>query len=122
MKSKKSLDEVKLSILSKCSEMLNKSESTKSISPFAVYIDEKLSRLNERNRRVAEKKVTEVLFEAEMAEESISPNYIPSMSNLCTPDAGNFSRAPRYFPWSPNFRVDLNKGNTSSFMDMLKNR
>ena len=71
---------------------------------------------------MAEKKITDVLFEAEMAEESFPPDSIPSMSNLCTPDAGNFSRAPRAFPWSPNLRVDLNEGNTSSFMDMLKDR
>ena len=35
-----------------------------------------------------------------MAEESFSPNSIPLMSNLYTPDAGNFL------------------GNTSSFMDI----
>ena len=35
-KGKKSLDEVKLSVLTKCSDMLSKS-----VSPFALYIEEK---------------------------------------------------------------------------------
>jgi len=32
-----------------------------------MYIDEKLSNLDKRSRRIAEKRITDVLFEAEMS-------------------------------------------------------
>ena len=58
-----------------------------------------------------------------MAEETICSTPMSSMSKLCSPDAGNFSRRPQAFPWNTNLCVGQNEGNTSvSFMDMLKER
>ena len=35
-------------------------------SPFAMYVDEKLAILDKRNRMIAEKKITDVIYEIEM--------------------------------------------------------
>ena len=73
---KKTIAERKLDLLSKCTDAISanakkttpEEESTKAkVSTFAVYVDEKLSQLNKRDRRVAEKRISDVLFNIEMS-------------------------------------------------------
>ena len=72
----KAIAEKKLDLLSKCTEAITAKASAKQkanessnqkISAFALYVDEKLSELNKRTRRIAEKRVSDVLFDMEMS-------------------------------------------------------
>ena len=71
---RKAIAEKKLDLLSKCTEAItanakqkaNKSSNPK-ISAFALYVDEKLSELNKRTRRIAKKHISDVLFDMEMS-------------------------------------------------------
>ena len=69
----KSIAEKKLELLSKCTDAITSKAAVSSeppaqkISNFAVYVDEKLSNLDKRSRRIAEKRISDVLFEAEMS-------------------------------------------------------
>ena len=71
---RKTIAEKKLDLLSKCTKSItanakpkaNESSNPK-ISAFAVYVDEKLSELNKRTRRIAEKHISDVLFDMEMS-------------------------------------------------------
>ena len=63
---KKTIAERKLDILSKCAEAITKPETKpanttvvtkQSTSTFAAYIDERLSKLSDRGRRIAEKRI-----------------------------------------------------------------
>ena len=71
---RKTVAEKKLDLLSKCTEAItanakpkaNESSNPK-ISAFALYVDEKLSELNKRTRRIAEKHITDVLSDMEMS-------------------------------------------------------
>ena len=73
-KSRKTIAEKKLDLLSKCTEAFtanakpkhNESPNPK-LSAFAVYVDEKLSELKKRDRRIAEKRISDVLFDIEIA-------------------------------------------------------
>ena len=70
---KKSIAEKKLELLSKCTDAITSKAAVSSeppaqkISNFAMYVDEKLSNLDKRSRRIAEKRISDVLFEAEMS-------------------------------------------------------
>ena len=72
-KSRKTIAEKKLDLLSKCADPFtanakpkpNESPNLK-LSVFAVYVDEKLSELKKRDRRIAEKRISDVLFDIEM--------------------------------------------------------
>ena len=71
---RKTTAEKKLDLLSKCIEAITanaKPKATESsnpkISAFALYVDEKLSELNKRTRRIAEKRISDVLFDMEMS-------------------------------------------------------
>ena len=70
---KKSIAEKKLELLSKCKDAITSKAAVSSEPPaqkilnFAMYVDEKLSNLDKRSRRIAEKRVSDVLFEAEMS-------------------------------------------------------
>ena len=69
---KKTIAERKIELLSKCTEAITKKpvESADSKhSAFALYVDEKLSQLGKRDRRIAEKRISDVLFEVEMQSE-----------------------------------------------------
>ena len=57
-KVKRSLEEQKLSLLSKCSDILSSTETSnkKPISLFALYVDEKLSRFDNKKKTLVEKK------------------------------------------------------------------
>ena len=69
----KTIAERKTELLSKCTEAITKkpAESADSKhSAFALYVvDEKLSQLGKRDRRIAEKRISDVLFEVEMQSE-----------------------------------------------------
>ena len=63
--------------MSKCTEAItanantkallpNESETTK-MSAFSLYVEEKLSQLDKRHRRIAEKRISDILFEIEMS-------------------------------------------------------
>ena len=73
---KKTIAERKIELLSKCTEAITKKpvESADSKhSAFALYVDEKLSQLGKRDRRVAQKRISDVLFEVEMQSEREEP-------------------------------------------------
>ena len=64
--------ERKIELLSKCTEAITKKpvESADSKhSAFAIYLDEKLSQLGKRDRRIAENRISDVLLEVEMQSE-----------------------------------------------------
>ena len=74
---RKSIAEKKLELLSKCTDAITtNAKSSKAIeiapkrSAFGMYIEERLSQLGKRGRRIAEKRINDVLFEIEMAVES----------------------------------------------------
>ena len=70
---KKFITEKKLELLSKCTDAITSKAAVSSeppaqkISNFAMYVDEKLSNLDKRSRRITEKRISDVLFEAEMS-------------------------------------------------------
>ena len=71
---RKTTAEKKLDLLSKCTEAITANAKPKAnefsnpkISAFALYVDEKLSELNKRTRRIAEKRISDVLFDMEMS-------------------------------------------------------
>ena len=73
---KKTVAERKIELLSKCTEAITKKpvESADSKhSAFALYVDEKLSQLGKRDRRIAEKCISDVLLEIEMQSKREEP-------------------------------------------------
>ena len=65
-----------MELLSKCTEAITKKpvESADSKhSAFAFYVDEKRSQLGKPDRRIAEKRISDVLFEVEMQSEKEGP-------------------------------------------------
>ena len=71
---RKIIAEKKLDLLSKCTEAITANANPKAnessnpkISALALYVDEKLSELNKRTRRIAEKRISDVLFDIEMS-------------------------------------------------------
>ena len=73
---KKAIDERKIELLSKCTEAITKKpvESADSKhSAFALYVDEKLSQLGKRDRGIAEKRISDILFEVEMQSDREEP-------------------------------------------------
>ena len=69
----KSIAEKKLELLSKCTDAITSKAAVSSeppaqkISNFAMYTDKKLSNLDKRNRRIVEKRISDVLLEAEIS-------------------------------------------------------
>lgn len=71
---KPTVAEKKLDLLQKCTDAITANQATRpnnvapvpKLSAFAVYIDEKLSGLNKYQRRIAEKRISDVLFDMEM--------------------------------------------------------
>ena len=71
---RKTTAEKKLDLLSKCTEAITADAKPKAyessnpkISAFALYVDEKLSELNKRTRRIAEKRISDVLIDMELS-------------------------------------------------------
>ena len=79
---RKTITEKKLDLLSKCTEAItanakpkvNESSNPK-ISAFALYVDEKLTELNKHTRRIAEKRISDVLFDMEMSTDVSTDGY-----------------------------------------------
>lgn len=73
---KQSIAERKLDLLSKCTEAITKPAKPTELPPvnkhsaFSIYIDERLSKLGTRERRYAEKRISDVLFDIEMQAEN----------------------------------------------------
>ena len=95
---KKKFEEKKLEILEGCSNMLAQSrypsaEKSQSItSPFALYVDEKLKLLEKRTRMFTEKRIMDIIFEAEMGAPSNTPvrhDVTPYASHTPTNQASN---------------------------------
>ena len=69
---KKTITERKLELLSKYTEAITKmtvESADNRDSAFSLYVDENLSQLGKRDRRIAEKRISDVLFEIEMQSE-----------------------------------------------------
>ena len=70
---KNSIAEKKLELLPKCTDAITSKAAVSSeppaqkISNFAMYVDEKLPNLDKRSRRIPEKRISDVLFEAEVS-------------------------------------------------------
>ena len=79
-KKTKCLEEKMMEILEGCSKMLASSVSSKDVdtqqksSTFALYVEEKLKLLDNRTRIFTEKRISDILFEAEMGS---MPSSIP---------------------------------------------
>ena len=72
----KTISERKLQLLSECTEAITKNQvesADSKHSAFALYVDEKISRLGKRDRRIAEKRISDMLFEVEMQSEKEEP-------------------------------------------------
>ena len=73
---KKTIAERKIELLSKCTEAITKNPVESADSKHlavALYADEKLSQVGKRDRRIAEKRISDVLFEVEMQSEREEP-------------------------------------------------
>jgi hypothetical protein len=66
---KKTIEEKKLQIISDCAKMLSsasENNGNKSLSsPFAMYVEEKLLSFDKRTRLIAEKRISDVIFDLE---------------------------------------------------------
>ena len=75
LKKKKTIAERKIKLLSKCTEAITKKpvkSADSKHSAFALYVDEKLSQLDKRDRRIVEKRVSDVLLDVEMQSECVA--------------------------------------------------
>ena len=91
---KKSIAERKLDLLVKCTEAMTTSKNGKKpeeeqktlqASHFSLYVEEKLSGLEKRKRIIAEKRIGDILFEAEISDfelPAVYSNVIPVQQNL----------------------------------------
>ena len=73
---KRTIAERKIELLSKYTEAVTKKPvecADSKLSAFAFYVDEKPSQLGKRDGRVAEKRISDVLFEVEMQSEREEP-------------------------------------------------
>ena len=69
----------KINLLPKCKEAFTANAKPKpnespdpKLSAFAAYVDEKLSELKKRDRRITKKRVSDVLFEIEIATDTLT--------------------------------------------------
>ena len=65
---RKSLESKKEELLTKCITVLREPEEKReqNINPFAMFVLEKLEKLDQRSKLIAEKRITDILFEMEM--------------------------------------------------------
>eukprot|EP00112_Aurelia_sp_Birch-Aquarium-sp1_P000954 Seg10928.2 transcript_id=Seg10928.2/GoldUCD/mRNA.D3Y31 product="hypothetical protein" protein_id=Seg10928.2/GoldUCD/D3Y31 len=70
-------------VLSQCLNVLKEPEKEEKKSPFASYVAEKLEMFSPRNRAIAEKKITDVLFAIEMG--MLEPMAPINVSDHTTP-------------------------------------
>lgn len=122
---KKTIAEQKLDLLSKCTDAITsnakkipdeKSPQKPKISAFATYVDEKLSQLNKRGRRIAEKRISDILFDIEMEAEAPQEFRVGYFSSLTQqhqqyPQSRNGGNQGNY--------VNLQSNTGQSYMDMM---
>lgn len=105
---KKSIAERKLDLLAKCTEAMTSSkkpeEEAKPLKAFhfSLYVEEKLNGLEKRKRIIAEKRISDILFEAEMSGNYEFPAYsnVPPAPQYQTPQ--NLPTSQFYGTPSPN--------------------
>ena len=72
---KRSIAERKLDLLTKCTEAITTKKTDEAlvkepkVSPFSLYVEEKLNNFDKRKRAIAEKRTTDVIFDVEMSSE-----------------------------------------------------
>ena len=138
---KKTIAEKKLDLLSKCTDAITanakkntpeEKSSKANMSAFAVYVDEKMSQLDRRGRRIAEKRISDVLFDIEMSADVSQESSRPlpfgySISSMqqqqpmpVTPQAiGIHRQAPTVISQHGNY-AELQSQPGQSYMDMMK--
>jgi len=63
---RKQFEEKRLDVLNKCTNLLTQeNEPKQEVSPFVLYIDQKLKDMDQRTRFVTEKKISDILYEAQ---------------------------------------------------------
>jgi len=131
---KKTMAEQKLDLLSKCTDAIA-SNAKKAVpdekplkskmSVFAEYVDEKLSQSNKRDRRIAEKRISDVLFDIEMeaeASQEFRIGYFPSSTQqptLSMPQQNPPSGMSRQGGNQGSY-VNLQSNTGQSYMDIMK--
>ena len=65
---KTTIVERKLELLTRCAESIAPGSPAKQATHFALLVVEKLGRLSQRNRMIAEKRIMDILFEVEINE------------------------------------------------------
>ena len=82
---KKTIAERKLDLLLKCTDAITSKSNhgdspAPKVSSFSLYVDERLRELDPRSRRIAEKRITEILFEAEMQQTTSRDFSVPTLT------------------------------------------
>ena len=117
-----------LDLLSKCTEAItanvkpkaNESSNPK-ISAFALYFDEKLSELNKRTRRIAEKCISDVLFDMEMSTDVSTDGEFscPQQNPYIGCNYHSVPRMPQAIPIMPQSVAGISQqGQTQGTFDM----
>ena len=125
---RKTVAEKKLDLLSKCTEAItanakpkaNESSNPK-ISAFALYVDEKLSELNKRTRRIAEKHITDVLSDMEMSTDVSTDRKFsrPQRNPYVGYNYHGVPRMPQVIPIMPQSVAGISQqGQTQGTFDM----
>ena len=84
------------------------------ISVFATYVDEKLSQLNKRDRRIAEKRISDILFDIEMGTEAQQEFRVPYFPSS-TQQSGMSRHGGNQGSYTS---LQSNTGQGQSYMDM----
>ena len=124
---RKTVAEKKLDLLSNCTETItanakpkaNESSNPK-ISAFALYVDEK-SELNKRNRRIAEKRISDVLFDMEMSTDAPTDGEFsrPQRNPYVGYNYHGVPRMPQAIPTMPQSVAGISQqGQTQGTFDM----
>ena len=109
---KPTVAEKKLDLLQKCTDAITANQATRpnsvapvpKLSAFAVYIDEKLSGLNKYQRRIAEKRISDVLFDMEMMADSSTDEGTVNFQQHNQFLGYNFQTAPRSYQAMPRMQ------------------
>ena len=109
---KPTVAEKKLDLLQKCTDAITANQATRpnsvapvpKLSAFAVYIDEKLSGLNKYQRRIAEKRISDVLFDMEMMADSSTDEGTVNFQQHNQFLGYNFQAAPRSYQAMPRMQ------------------
>ena len=85
------------------------------ISPFSLYVEEKFNNYDKRKRAIAEKRITDVIFDVEMS--SVMNMYTVNSSSV-QPRTSNAAQnfQSQYYDMSGNLGP-----NNGSFVSMLQN-